>query len=303
MFRQLLQTGDTFYMNSRFCQLVDYARQSIPDDLKFEREWLPTKHGWMWLEEPFKVPKIHDAPVDVSRMAIKDVQPKISAVAWAMIPEDVIASGKVASAVDGRPIKPGAVEFAVYQDMDLFARDVLAHFGPDCGYHHKTQLSGGFGMWSYFVIQPGEDVITRIRAFEKFATEPGREGSYAFEKTSDMLHEIRWIYTAMHLMSEKLAMTVEHRAERQTRRRMEKEHTPIQPLVRLVTLRRMEEARAEGKHSEIDWQWQWHVQGHWRKQWYPKEQVHKMKWIEEYIKGPQDKPLKPAAITVYKVER
>jgi len=297
LFRHMLGLGDTFYMNARFCQMVDYARQSIPDDLKFEREWVPTKAGWMWLEEPFAVPKIVDIPGN--RIA-EEVIPKISAVAWSLIPDDIIEQGTVTSAVDGRPIKPGAVEFACFQDMNLLARDASAQLG----YPQTGNLSGGFGMWSYFVIQPGESVIDRLRAFERFAAGPNREGAYAEDRISDMLHEMRWLYTAMHLMSEKLTAKVDYPATRGTRRRMEREKTPLDPLVRLVTLRRMEEAKLqEGKSGDVEWQWQWHVQGHWRKQWYPTTQEHRLKWIEEYIKGPTDKPLKPPSVTIFKVER
>lgn len=35
----------------------------------------------------------------------------------------------------------------------------------------------------------------------------------------------------------------------------------------------------------------WVVSGHWRKQWYPKAQVHKPRWIPAHVKGPKGAPL------------
>src|SRR4051812_11775931 len=57
-YKRSLTIGDTVLMNARFCELVDLARQTVPDDLKFEAEWLFAPAGWMWLEEPFLCPQV-----------------------------------------------------------------------------------------------------------------------------------------------------------------------------------------------------------------------------------------------------
>lgn len=60
--------------------------------------------------------------------------------------------------------------------------------------------------------------------------------------------------------------------------------------ISLITLR-----RKKGKHNEepknVPYSHRWVVSGHWRKQWYPSEGVHRYKYIYEYVKGPENKPL------------
>jgi hypothetical protein len=157
-------------------------------------------------------------------------------------------------------------------------------------------------MWSQAVLVPGDAILGRIHAFEA-AARSDSEGGYVDGRSTDMLHEFRWLYAALHLMSQKLAATREEQAERHTRRRMQREESKLEPLVRVVTLRRMEEARAIEGHSNVDWQWQWKVTGHWRNQYYPSTGAHQPKWIEDYVKGPPEKPFKTPAHTVYAVSR
>ncbi|MGH7393698.1 MAG: hypothetical protein ACREM3_30220, partial [Candidatus Rokuibacteriota bacterium] len=132
-----------------------------------------------------------------------------------------------------------------------------------------------------------------------------KDGQYIVQNRSEQpLHEIRWIYTALHLMSQRLSITVRHPTDRATRHRAEREGQEAPPFIDVVTLRRLEAARQrDPQGNNVDWQWQWQVAGHWRDQWYPSEGVHKPKFIESYIKGPADKPLKPDSIKVYVAER
>src|SRR6185369_7642162 len=115
---------------------------------------------------------------------------------------------------------------------------------------------------------------------------------YAEGRVTDTLHEIRWIYAAMHLMSQKLAAQVPTPAQRPTKRRLQKANAPLVPLVKVITLRRLQEQqKAAGTSREVDWQWQWLVSGHWRQQYFPSIGEHRHVWIESYIKGPPEKPV------------
>lgn len=84
-------------------------------------------------------------------------------------------------------------------------------------------------------------------------------------------------------------------------RRIRKEFGEI-PDVRIVTLRKKEHNQS-GDNGSVDWQHQWIVSGHWRKQWYPSTESHKPLYIQPYLKGPEDKPFMPIRKVIYKVVR
>ena len=66
---------------------------------------------------------------------------------------------------------------------------------------------------------------------------------------------------------------------------------PIDTL-RIVTLRRPKYKRTgatDGNGREYSHRW-W-VHGHWANLWHPSIQMNRQHWIEDYIKGPEDKPL------------
>lgn len=73
--------------------------------------------------------------------------------------------------------------------------------------------------------------------------------------------------------------------------------------VLVVRLRRKEFAPRpkDGESEPVDWAWQWVVHGHWRDQ--PTKDGIKLIWIHPFIKGPEDKPLKPTAVRVFDVSR
>ena len=93
------------------------------------------------------------------------------------------------------------------------------------------------------------------------------------------------------------------RLPRAARRRLK--DSPVRDMtdsVQFVTLRRNKETptRYEGETEGITYNWQWIVSGHYRNQWYPSDETHKIIWIPPYVKGPEDKPLKQR---LYKVAR
>lgn len=71
-------------------------------------------------------------------------------------------------------------------------------------------------------------------------------------------------------------------------------------MVRVVRLRRSEQ-RESDQSRNVDWSCKWVVDGHWRMQWFPSEGVHKPVYIDSYVKGPEDKPLKARPETVFSV--
>lgn len=116
--------------------------------------------------------------------------------------------------------------------------------------------------------------------------------------------EFGWVYAALYLMGQRLATTIRRQPDRGTRRRAEHAGHRLPPFIDVVTLRRLEADRvADPRGRDIDWQWQWWVSPHWRRQWYPSDGVNRWKLIPTYLKGPSGRPLKPGVPRFFVAKR
>ena len=76
------------------------------------------------------------------------------------------------------------------------------------------------------------------------------------------------------------------------------------PLVRIIALRKtISRGLVDSNGSTVEWSHRWMVRGHWRNQWYSKEQTHKIKFVKPHIKGPEGKPLLPPRDTIFRAIR
>lgn len=100
--------------------------------------------------------------------------------------------------------------------------------------------------------------------------------------------------------------TVErHQLPRHIRRDLARAPAPLnapEPVCNVVVLRKRapSERSTDVSPSTRQWKHHWWVSGHFRAQWLPSQQSHKVIWIAPYVKGPLDKP---AVKRVYVVER
>jgi hypothetical protein len=309
-YADVLETADTFYMAPQFAALVDHARVSVPDDLAYEPEWLLAPRGWLWLPTPFLCPSLEASPEDEGKTLLPT---KVRAVGWRPLiegspvyqgpsSEELDQYGAAAASRADRakymvPAPLRATQFLFFQDFADY-RAVRSTTGD---VHEELPLDAtrGFGCWSYFMLVPGQRLGDRIDAFEgKQVT--GRYAPTADRRTHPM-HEMRWLFAALHLMAQRLATTVTHETDRATRRRAERNQQVAPPFIRVVTLRRLEEARPKNpRPAEVDWQWQWEVSGHWRR--HPTDAAKKV-FVEAYIKGPEEKPLKPGSHKLFVARR
>lgn len=261
-FIDLLEHGDTFFMDAHFCQLVDHARRTMPEETKFEVDWMIRPHGWLWLAEPFEAPRTA-SPDPKTRDRGKNV----CAVSWKLMEQGERVLIHNQGALSERRIEGREMWFACF-----------------------VEDGQGFCPYAYFTIRDGQSMSARVKRFETDTSPHDMTLNFA------ELHEIRWIYAAMHLMSQRLAAKVRTPTDRATRKRVEREHKRAAPqFIDVVTLRRLQQDREhDPKGKEVDWQWHWAVRGHWRSQWYPSEGVHKPTFVESYIKGDLSKPFKQA---------
>jgi len=287
----ILEQADTFYMNPHFARLVDHARVSVPDSLRFDAQWLQAPRGWLYLDAPFQVPLIESAHKQVhagtETLEFLEQASRVQAVGWRpveglLVPDNARTHGSEVMKV----APPGTIQFCCFQALPS-----------------RPHM---FFLWSYFLVRDGVILGDRVASFEAANLRAG-DGSNYVRRPEDVVlhpwHEIRWIYTALYLMAQRLSLTVQHVTDRHTRRRAERQGQMAPSFIRVITLRRLEAARKHEASKDVEWHWQWEVRGHWRNQFYPSEGIHKPKFIEAYVKGPPDKPLKEGSHKLFAAVR
>jgi hypothetical protein len=100
----------------------------------------------------------------------------------------------------------------------------------------------------------------------------------------------RFLQALWSIMTEPYVVTDAGHLDRPHRRRAEREGVN-QPTVRVITLRPPRRRDTPGSAQPVAWSHRWLVTGHWRHQWYPSTQTHRLRYIPAYVKGPADKPL------------
>jgi hypothetical protein len=101
-------------------------------------------------------------------------------------------------------------------------------------------------------------------------------------------HGVRWVQAFWSLMMQPLATVGTEPLPRATRRRMERAGKPEHE-IRVISLRAPRSSQQEPAGTR-NYQHRWVVRGFWRKQWYPSSGEHRPIWIDDYIKGPADRP-------------
>lgn len=254
---ELTKRAEHFYVDTHFADLVQFAAETVPDDVVFDESELLATVGWAEIEDGllWQIPldrKAHDPEFDAQRKSI---------MTWWKLPDE-----------RGR-------------DMYQFTLHSLEpRWGEDMADPQKLPFDG-------IDIYDG-DRISDVRArMKQVEDEYGWvHGDWA-----------RVCFTLMHLMAQKLAVSSSRKpqgyAATTARVKLGIEE------VRVISLRRMEYERKEAADSGREYQCQWHVRGHWRQQFYPSLDETRPIFIDAYIKGPEDKPLKPLTHPIFVARR
>lgn len=124
-----------------------------------------------------------------------------------------------------------------------------------------------------------------------------KEAGIDFQAALDhRAEQFRVLQSIFRLMQQTIAVHATHHPDRATRRRAARAEYPEKE-VTVIYLRRprrddYQEPTTEAERKSIDWQSRWLVAGHWRNQYYASLGEHRQIWINPYIKGPEDKPLR-----------
>lgn len=166
--------------------------------------------------------------------------------------------------------------------------------------------------WNLIRVQNGDGkILLRVNGFHWIGTTitpvwwmdigsdlPFPDETYKSE--SDAI--LRWILTASMFVEQDIVSIPSTRPGKHFAKRIES--VGHEASCHVVALRRRTPSGVSGEgERSVDWQCQWLVRGHWRRQFYPKANRNVPIFIEPYMKGPDDKPLKVPAPTVFAVTR
>lgn len=132
-----------------------------------------------------------------------------------------------------------------------------------------------------------------------------RFGSGVSAKDSDALGNwvVSFCIAFLSFVQQKILIATKHRLRRSEARRVSRRPEDA-PEVRVVTLRAaVRPRRDDDGEGNVEWRFRWLVRGHWRNQWYPKAEEHRLIWVMPYVKGPEGKPLRSPSDRVFAVVR
>jgi hypothetical protein len=116
-------------------------------------------------------------------------------------------------------------------------------------------------------------------------------------------YEDRFLYTLMHILSQRIALPISETVRHNIRGQAVARGIDAVNRAKIIVLRRAEQYRREGHGSWHEYHCRFLVGGHWRQQPYPSESVVRSIFIESYIKGPADKPLKQPSAKIFVARR
>jgi hypothetical protein len=136
----------------------------------------------------------------------------------------------------------------------------------------------------------------------------GWTGDLGVEIAYPNRHElmVRYMAACLAFIEQPYFGVTPHRAERATRKRLEREGWTDEPTIQVVQLRRSAPQGATGDHDprHVAWSCQWPVRPHWRMQAVGQDRAERRPvLVRGYIKGDPTKPLKTANDRLFVVTR
>jgi hypothetical protein len=157
---------------------------------------------------------------------------------------------------------------------------------------------GPLGAFASFGVADGVDVVNTSAVDARRATEDGQFDIRIGSESVVRFVLASWLWFKQRVMCPR-ASEVNRVAKKAAAR------AAVNLLCNVVVLRRSEASTGVSSVDAVarDYSCQWLVGGHWRQQYYPSTNEHRPIWIEPYVKGPEDKPFRAPAETVFAVAR
>jgi hypothetical protein len=227
--------------------------------------------------------------IDISNLAInKDLTYIPSAFCW--FDQPVLEAGKGRGDDSSRPIV--AIGWQWVGRLPVTDQDKIGEVKP--------------------ISQDEQDKLPLVLHIQSFGDDPGPRpmiaiiadagtgmGGFVGDFTDGHKDLFKFFVAANAFIRQRLLISAPCPLERHARKRLGP-HAPS--TVRVVHLRASESSHPRREGSEpVDWSCRWFVRGHWRNQ--PYKIGIRPRYVLPYLKGPEDKPIKAPAASVYAVTR
>lgn len=261
-------------------EAVWQASKTVPTDVPLRDLKTPGSPagGWWWFTRPLPVRTVDPADVPVGALLWYWVTPDMLRFSVYVVGSELSEDMSTVTKGGGNHPYPSAqwhwhIDHTLEQTLEEGKRVYLKAYGPGGRWYSSTH-----GMTK---TKDGTPLI-------------------GMEKTIHAVETIsRFFFAACVWLDQKIVTADPGHVERHARKRIQKElKLKEPPAVKIIALRHTERGHREGASTTPDggrtWNCQWVVSGHWRKQPYgPGRMGRRLTFIHPFVKGPEDKPLRP----------
>lgn len=260
-----LEWAEPYYFSKHICSILQDTAPGIGNWM-LTRDTVPSDCGFWYFDNPLFLPSGLIGP--------------LRAISWVVL-YDRDNYQMVVVPPDGRVLDASIMRLVFWQDCD------------------KTYLESlsAFSMFSFSPF-PGTQIpwqfdTTMEQCIEKLDRNLSEENESRKEK-------LRYLCAAFAFLHQRLFVVNRMPIPRAVRRRLVVKHESNIQVVNLRTV----ETKGNLSSKDVEWNCRWMVRGHWRQQ--PIGSMRKDKrsvWINPYIKGPDDKPMKSQKPRIFAVVR
>lgn len=261
---------DPVYVSADMCEVIDAAKDDFQPEPLLESDLITTR-GFVYFARPFEVPDRFDVPTTIAGFSWSRIiahEDKETAKRLQREVQDEARDAK--SSIDARlweevaiekhGATPTGVAITIYaSNSDLMPGD------PALIPYHVTP-------WWFGMEFDGNEV----------------------DENGDPTGAAWWwkvVQVTFRLMQQKISVKHQERPDRASRREAKSLAFPDEQTVVVVRLRREGSERHDPSDEGANYSHRFIVHGFWRNQWYPSDEIHRQIYIDDYVKGPEDKPL------------
>lgn len=246
-----VELGAAYRVSADMVALIEAAGAAYRDLDRFDVDTIPTRCGFVSLDRPLVSEDIHGRQMFVHYLT------------WG--PVDVRT---------GRELLVTLWNDTVVQP-DYYTRRSLSEYGD--------RVAAIAGRWGFI----GAD-----RMQSQMRVGPMKIQFQVDGRTVSCTNIFRYVVALFEMLGQTVVTTTEERPERAVRRRAIKRGVVDPGKITVVTLRRQAVGDHPVRERSVDWTHRWVVAGHWRRQPYgPRRSLVRKIWINDFIKGPEDRPL------------